>query len=126
MQKSVLCVDDNADHCELLKFFFENQGYKFQSCGTPEEFLQMPPNESVSAVILDNILRYKNGDEIFLSIKNAYPQTPVIFFTADAQAKSRIRAMNLGADAYLVKPDDLDNVVPTISSLLDRRQPQQI
>lgn len=126
MLKSVLCVDDNDDHTELLKIFFEQEGYAFSSCQTSEECLAMANGMSFPVIILDNILRFADGAEKFNKIQAAYPHSKLLFFTADAQVSSREKAIKLGASAYLVKPGDLERVVSTVTSILKVQSPYTV
>jgi two-component system, chemotaxis family, sensor histidine kinase and response regulator PixL len=119
VSKKVLCVDDNNNHNELLKTFFEQAGFKVITCNTPGECLHYIKTIGFSAIIPDSWLENTIGVQVFQIIKNLYPQRPLIFFTDDKRTKSREIAMTIGASAYPTKPDNLDNIVSTVGHLID-------
>ena len=117
--KTVLYLDDNADHRDLLKFLFEDAGYKILTCSDIKECLNCLAENAVSVVVLDYWLKGEETLAASEQIKQLYPQTPFFFFTGDAQPKSRERGIQSGARGYLLKPDDIDNIVSTIDMFLE-------
>ena len=117
--KTILCVDDNEDNNELLQFLFENEGYKVITCSTADECSECIMDNDFSAIILDYRLPDKDGLDILREIKESNPHLPIVFFTADAVETSRQKSIEAGADAYLVKPNDLTNIVPTVIKLIE-------
>lgn len=115
--KVVLCVDDNADHNELLEIFFKQVGYKIVACDTPESCLQYLKTIKFSAVIFGSWQEEDRFIEVLDEMKILYPNLPFVFFTADAREASRQKGLQTGAQAYLVKPNDLENIVPTIARI---------
>ena len=120
-ERSVLCVDDNFDNNELLEFFFEQAGYQVTICSTGEECLDCLKDHEFSAVVLDYHLPDKDGLALFKEIRKLYPQTPVIIFSADARNSSREAAIEAGVNAYLIKPDDIKNIVSVVTKLIEAR-----
>jgi DNA-binding response OmpR family regulator len=116
--KNILCVDDNKDSLELLKIFFEQADYQVVTCTNHQECFEHIGNNDFSAIILDCWLAEKDGFEICREIRAANASIPIIFYTADATAKSREMGLTSGANAYLVKPDDMGNLVPTVTQFL--------
>ena len=116
---TVLCVDDNFDNNDLLKFLFEREEYQVTICSTGEECLKCISDHQFSAVVLDYHLPDQDGLEVFREIKKLYPQTPVIIFTADVRDSSREAALEAGVDAYLIKPDDLENIISVVTKLVE-------
>jgi DNA-binding response OmpR family regulator len=119
-QKTLLCVDDNDDNREILKIFFEQAGYEVTDCSTGEECLDLIKKGEYSAVILDYALPDNSGLKVCAEIKRSVPDTPVIFYTGFATAESRADASDAGADAYLIKPNDLDNIVSVVNNLIEK------
>ncbi|MGI8469436.1 MAG: response regulator [Pyrinomonadaceae bacterium] len=117
--KTILYLDDNADHRDLLKFLFEDASYKILTCSTVNECLVFLAEHEVSAIVMDYWLDGVENLETGEKIKELYPNIPFFYFTGDAQTKSRERALSVGAQAYFLKPDDIDGIVPAISRLLD-------
>jgi DNA-binding response OmpR family regulator len=116
---SVLCLDDNDDSLELLKIFFEFEDCKVVTCTTYEECFNHIKTNNFSAIVLDGWLVDKDGFEICSEIRADDEKIPIVFFSADDTESSREKGLEAGADAYLIKPDDLDNVVPTVMQLIE-------
>lgn len=117
--RHILCVDDNEDNIEILKLFFTQEGYQVTTSTSAEECLERLQNEEFSAIVLDYHLPNKDGIVVFNEIRSLNLQIPVVFYTADAREKSRQRALEAGVEAYLVKPKDIENVVPIVSNLIE-------
>jgi CheY-like chemotaxis protein len=115
----VLCVDDNEDNAELIKFCLELGGFEVIVCSTAEECLQHLKNKKFAAIILDYRLSGRDGLDVCVEIKRTYPNIAIIFFSGDARNATRSLAIKAGADAYLVKPDDLEKIVPTVKDLIN-------
>lgn len=99
--KTVLCVDSNADHNELLEIFFNQAGYKIVTCDTPESCLKFLKTLKFSAVVFGNWTEDSNFTEVLSEIKIQHSNLPFVFFTADAREASRQKGLGMGAQAYL-------------------------
>jgi DNA-binding response OmpR family regulator len=115
--KTILCVEDDKDSCELIQFILEGEGFRVVSCATSEEGLRLAQKGSFSAIVLDHRLANISGLEICRRIRIYDKQTPIIFFTAAAYPKDREAGLAAGANAYLVKPNDFEKIVETIKRL---------
>ncbi len=119
--KTVLCVEDNEDNGEMLEVFFEQAGFEVTTCATGEECLEHLKGREFSAIVLDYHLPAKDGLEICREIRRANKFVPIIFFTADARQQIRQDALAAGADAFLIKPDDLLDVVAVVAGLIESK-----
>ena len=118
-KKTILCVDNNSDNCELMKFFFADAGYNVLTCSTPDDCLNYILTGDISAVILDYRLADIEGSEVCREIRKHNSKLPIVFFTGDALEDSRQKGINAGANAYLLKPNDLGNIVPTVTHFVE-------
>lgn len=118
-KKTILCVDNNSDNCELMKFFFSDVGYDVLTCSNSDDCLNHVLSGEVSAVILDYRLADIEGSEVCREIRKHDSKLPVIFFTGDAQETSRQKSISAGANAYLLKPNDLERIVPTVKHFVE-------
>ncbi|MGI9036729.1 MAG: response regulator [Pyrinomonadaceae bacterium] len=116
--KTVLYLDDNDDHRDLLKYLFEDAGYKIVTCSKLDECLEQLSKNDVSAVIMDYWIEGVETFTVGEKIRIFYPKIPFFYFTGDARTTSRQRAMSSGAQAYLLKPDDIGGIVQTIDKYL--------
>ena len=117
--KTVLCVEDNYDNGEMLEVLFELEDFHVMTCTTGEECFTLLEKNQYSAIILDYHLPVSDGIEICSEIKKRGVDAPIIFFTADARETIRQAALDAGADAFLIKPDDLDKLVPAVIALIE-------
>ena len=115
--RTVLCIDDNQDTCELVAIVLERAGYKVTICNTPDEGLQYAREGLFAAIILDFRFSTMTGPELCQSIREFDSRTPIIFYTAAAYAEERFEGMAAGAQAYLTKPDDFEILAETVAQL---------
>jgi two-component system, OmpR family, phosphate regulon response regulator PhoB len=116
--KTILCVEDDKDSCELLQFVLGGEGFEVVSCSTSEEGLQLAKEKNFSAIILDHRLAEISGVEICRRIRAYDKQTPIIFYSASAHPKEREAGLAAGANDYLVKPLDFERIAETIKRLV--------
>jgi CheY-like chemotaxis protein len=117
-ERHILYVEDNEDNTILLKFMLEEAEYEVTIYTTGEECLSNLSKNNFSAIILDKSLPDQDGLEICREIRKADTRIPIVLFTGDARGETSEEARRAGADACLVKPNDLENVIPTINLLI--------
>ena len=128
--KRVLLVEDEQHLALGLKLNFELEGYAVSIAGTAREagrFLRQP--EGFDVVILDVMLPDNDGFTICRSMRARNDFTPVLMLTARSHSQDRIAGLEAGADDYLPKPFELDELLARVKSLLRRqswqRQPER-
>lgn len=114
---SILCIEDDEDTCNLLRFVFEQEGFQVTTCSV-EDCLKIVENELFSAIILDNYFEDLNGVDICKGIRNIYPRLPIIFFSGEVRQVEKEKALAAGASKYLIKPDDFERLVETTLKLI--------
>jgi OmpR-family two-component system manganese-sensing response regulator len=114
----ILCVEDDKDSCELLDFILSREGFEVVSCSTSKEGLHLAKRGGFSAIVLDYCLPEISGLEICREIRSYDKQTLIIFYTASAYPKDKEAGLKAGANAYLIKPNDLDKIAETITDLV--------
>lgn len=115
----VLCVEDDEDTCEMLKALLNLSGYEVKSARSKEDALRLTESESFDLYLLDNLLPDGNGIELCKQIRASDPLTPIIFLSGLAQEADREEALDAGAQAYLIKPVNVDELVNVITNSLD-------
>ena len=107
---SILVIDDDESIRKMLEAFFEGEGLSVTLAANGSEgwrkFLQTSP----LVVIVDQLLPDARGIEILGKIKKHIPDTQVIIITGYGEIKDAVKAMELGALNYLVKPIDLQEL----------------
>ena len=120
MNKQILLVDDEPDLVKLVKMRLEVTGYSVSVATDGQEVFQKAQIEKPNLVILDIMLPKMNGYEVCRLLKSneIYKEIPIIIFTAKAQEKDEKLAKECGADAYLRKPFNAQELLEQIQSLL--------
>jgi DNA-binding response OmpR family regulator len=118
-KKTILCVDDNKDNCDLLTFVFENEGFDVVTCESVEECSIQIRKRKYSAVILDNRFGETTSLDVCKEIRWFDPVLPIIFYSGEARELEIAKALAAGADTYLIKPNDFGKLVPTVLAFLE-------
>ena len=120
-QEKILIVDDEQTIRRLLKQILSNKGYHCQEAGNAEEALEKLRNNAISLVLLDIKMPGKSGIELLPEIKTGYPDTAVIMATAVTEISVAIQCLKHGADDYIFKPFNLDEVSLVVQRALEKR-----
>src|SRR3712207_2127957 len=104
---TILCVDDNFDTRELVRLMFETKGYTVVTCDNRQEALRLVRNQNFDAIVLDYLMPEIDGTDVCRAIRTFNQTMPIVFFTASARPKDRDAILASGAQAFLVKPNDL-------------------
>ena len=117
-RRRVLCAEPHEDTCRLITMLLERQGHEVVSAGTVAECVALADAGGFDLYMVDD--DYIDGTAIHLCkrLRQLTPETPILFFSAQAFRRDREMALAAGASAYLVKPDDLFEIVSTINSIL--------
>lgn len=107
--------------CELLTSFFSDRGYEVDFASNGEEALEKLEGREYSLVITDVKLPGISGLELLARINVDWPEAGVIIMTAFGSISSAVESMKLGADDYIAKPFQLDELAITVEKTLERR-----
>jgi DNA-binding response OmpR family regulator len=117
----ILLVDDDPMHVELTRQMLIRSGYAFDSSLEGESGKEKALQAGVALVILDLILPPTNGIEVLKGIREV-SSVPVLVLSAKSDIKTRVQALKLGADDYLNKPFDKEELLARVEALLRRSQ----
>lgn len=115
----VLIVEDDRQAGRLLGEIFAEQGYRVVSALTGPDGIRLARTARPDLVLLDLMLPFKSGDEVLASIR-ASSQVPVIVVSARETTRSKVDLLRMGADDYVTKPFDVDEVVARAEAALRR------
>ena len=118
---TILCIEDDEDTCELVTFVFNQAGYQVEACSN-NDCLRKIHEQKFLAIILDNYFVGKNGVDICRELREFDRTTPVIFFSGEARSGEINKAMAAGANKYLIKPNDFENLVTTTIKIIEELQ----
>lgn len=116
---TVLIAEDDKEINQLLKNFLEEEGYSCLTAGTGLDALRLIKEEEPDLVLLDLMLPLKSGDAVLEEVRK-FSDVPVIVVSAKDMVRTKIDLMRLGADDYVTKPFDLDELLVRIEAVLRR------
>lgn len=115
----VLVVEDEPDLLDSLLQALREDGYAADGAADGEDGLFKAENMSYDAILLDHMLPKLSGREILARLRR-HNSTPVMMLTARDAVRDRVDALDGGADDYLVKPFDLDELLARLRALIRR------
>jgi two-component system response regulator CpxR len=116
---SILLIDDDWELCNLMKEFFELHGFRLDCAYEGRSGLAMALNGNFDAVILDVMLPVLQGIDVLRQIRRR-SAVPIIMLTARTERRDRISGLDGGADDYLPKPFDPEELLARIRAILRR------
>ncbi len=117
-QRTILVVDDEASQRELLGGFVQSLGFAAEEAPSAEDALEAIRRSAPDMVLLDVRLPGISGIEALSEIRKIAGDLPVLLITAHADLRQAVAAMKGGADDYLAKPVDLDELEAAISDAI--------
>lgn len=120
MNEKVLLVEDEVAIRKFTKINVEKAGFEVLEAGTGEDGVKIALEENPHVVILDVMLPCMNGFEVCDILRNEIPDVGIIMLTAKTQDVDRILGLEKGADDYMVKPFNPQELVLRIQSLIRR------
>jgi len=118
--KKILIVDDEQDIVESLKFVLETSDYTCYTADNGEDGLRLAKELIPDLIILDVMMPKINGYKIsrLLKYDNKYKNIPILMVTARTQEEDKLIGEETGADEYITKPFELDEVVKKVEEYL--------
>jgi len=122
----LLIVEDDPEMGSGLEKFFSLKGYDVMRVTDGDEAVRtmrhLPPYD---VVLLDVMLPYKDGFEVLREVRNAGVDSPVIMLTVKSQDEDKLRGFELGADDYVTKPFNAEELAARVQAVLRRsRSPE--
>lgn len=106
---TILIVDDDEDTCELVSYFL-SADFNCDTAFDGEQALKKIGLKEYSVILVDLMLPRVDGFTVIKSVVKSSPATPVIVVSAVAEIQAAIKAMKIGAFAYIVKPFEPEQV----------------
>lgn len=115
----LLLIEDEPDLVLSLARALREEGYAVDTAENGEEGLYKATHSDYDAIVLDGMLPLLDGWELLNQLRRS-KATPVLMLTARDQPRDRVRGLDTGADDYLVKPFDLDELLARLRALIRR------
>src|SRR5215204_948465 len=119
----VLVVEDDADIAGVLRRSLDKEGYQVRVAGDGEAALEESSVFEPDAVVLDLGLPKLDGVEVARRLRSG-GDVPILMLTARDSLESRVEGLDSGADDYLVKPFERQELLARLRALLRRRPPR--
>jgi DNA-binding response OmpR family regulator len=116
----ILLAEDDPDLGNILAQYLEMQGFMVSLARDGEEAWGIFNKGAYNICILDVMMPKMDGFELAEKITRQSPDTPFIFLTAKSLKEDRIRGLRIGADDYICKPFEVDELVLRINNILKR------
>lgn len=115
----ILIIDDDRELCALIKRSVQAENIEADFCNTGKEGLQKLREQEYQLVVLDVMMPGMDGFETLEEIRKEN-SLPILMFTSKNDSISKVRGLRAGADDYLTKPFDMDELIARIASLIRR------
>lgn len=120
MQDHILIVDDNQEIIELLEDILENAGFQVSSAENgAEALMQLKRGEIPNLILLDIMMPNMSGYELCSQIRREW-DLPILFLSAKGKAVDKVVGFEIGADDYITKPFDTEELLARIRAHLRR------
>ena len=116
---NVLIIDDDKELCTLIKRSVLSEDIEADFCNTGKEGLAQVREKEYQLVILDVMMTGMDGFETLEEIRKE-SSLPILMFSSKNDSASKVRGLRTGADDYLTKPFDMDELIARIVSLIRR------
>ena len=118
--KKILTAEDDREINRLICEFLSSQGYETLSASNGLDAVRLVREQGdISLLILDLMLPFRSGDMVLQKIRE-FSDIPVIVVSAKSETRSKIELIRMGADDYLTKPFDLDELLVRVEAVLRR------
>ncbi len=123
VETRILLVDDEENLVDLIQLNLELEGYKVKVARDGKEALKLYKEQRFNLVILDIMLPYVDGLQVCETIRLTDKQIPILMLSAKHSGQDRIAGLKSGADDYLVKPFNLEELLLRVQILVKRSAP---
>lgn len=119
MSWKVLVIDDEWNMRNLLRVYLRREGYQVTEATTGREALDWVKASSFDLILLDVMMPDMNGWQVCEQIR-AVSQTPILMLTARTETKDKVQGLSLGADDYVTKPFEPEELLARAHALIRR------
>ena len=117
---SVLVVEDDAHMSEMISIVLNHEGFRVRGAVNGKEALAEMESSPADLVLIDVMMPVMDGWDLCQELRLLNPELPIIMITAKHETSQKVKGFGLGADDYLVKPFDPQELVVRIKAVLRR------
>ena len=120
--KKILIVDDEMDLVETVRFPLEMEGYHVLVSYNGEDALNQARKENPDLILLDLMLPKLDGYKVcrLLKFDDRYKHIPILMLTAKFQEKDKVLGMETGANEYITKPFEMEDLLKKVKAYLNK------
>ena len=115
----ILFADDDPDTREVVQILLRRAGFRVSVTGDSSEVMQLLATDNFHALLLDNWMPNLNGIELCRLVRSLDQKLPILFCSGAATDADKKAAFAAGAQGYLVKPFDPDDLTATLCAALN-------
>ena len=116
----VVVVEDEPLIVTMLEINLRRNGHEVTCFQAAEPLLEFVEGNGCDIILLDIMLPGMNGDDALLELRSRGITTPVVMLTARQELEIKVKTLGAGADDYLAKPFDMEELLARIQALLRR------
>lgn len=118
----ILIVDDDVTIRSTMEAILEDEGYTVDSAANGKEAIKKTNEQIYNLALLDIRLPDMEGVELLKLMKDSVPRMRKIMVTGFPSLQNAVEAVNRNADAYLIKPVDIDQLLTTVKEQLEKQE----
>lgn len=120
MNHRILLVEDEEHLLDVIRLNLDMEGYEVTTVTDGKKALEAFKEKRFNLVILDVMLPEIDGFQVCETIRLGHNDTPILFLTAKSSSRDKVHGLKLGADDYLVKPFNLEELLLRVKNLIRR------
>jgi len=114
----ILCVDDDEDACEMMNALLDLQGYEVIQAQNVAEGLSQGITNNLDLILLDWVFQDGTGIDLCKMLRNTGVSAPILFYSGTCDGADIEKAMQAGAQGFLIKPVDSAGLFHSLSQFL--------
>lgn len=118
----ILIVEDERNIALGMSYNLEKRGYAVEVADRGDKGLESALAKDFDLIVLDVMLPALDGFTVCARLRDSGVKTPILMLTARGEIENRVKGIRLGADDYLAKPFNLDELLARVEALLRRRE----
>jgi DNA-binding response OmpR family regulator len=122
----ILLVEDDRSISRLLQLELEHRGLAVRTVFDGPSALPAIEEFAPEAIVLDILLPGMDGERVLQQIRQRGIKTPVVMLTARDKPRDKVRSLDTGADDYLTKPFDVEELLARLRAVLRRVEPEEV
>jgi DNA-binding NtrC family response regulator len=121
----ILVIDDDENIRKILVAILTDEGYQVETAATAKKAVEKTKKEFYNVALIDIRLPDMEGIELLTRLKPTTPRMRKIIVTGYPTLQNAVKAVNEGADAYIMKPFDVEKVLETIREQLKKQEDEK-